>query len=574
MNYEKEILEAYSRLGYKPRGNQMSAVDQIITAFLKDGMENVLLSAPTGTGKSIIAVVVAEVLHALDEQRTTQDLASIISMGTNALVEQYYQTFRGNKNFATIKGANNYECSVTQDSGESCLLGALRSEKMDDVIAENCMKCELMQVKQKRNAVKHLITNYSYTFVDRMYSMQKLEERLLMVWDEAHTLNDAFTEHNAIHISERKLDAMIAEISKTIGLSNKTIVQRIKSLKGDLLAGLFDEGSYQHYLEELHSIYKLASEEFENMMQKCIRRGMKNFDSYTMFSRMYKKYFGLGCKIDDLTKYNYEHVVDVKGDTKKNEEFEVSVKPIFVGNMYPVLKNSRYTLFMSATLNPKFMVETLKLPYDKTEFIQLEPSFPPENKKVIIYKPISLSYKTMSDPKVVEDLLKNAADIFKLHSKQGDRGAFLTPSFAITAKLADKLRSCKTESKIFEHKQGQKLVDVLADFKEYKGLSVLLSPSMYEGIDLPDDLSRYQVIVKAPFPSLADKRMAYILKHHPDIYETLCIMKVVQGIGRSVRSEDDYAVTYLLDANLKRLFASVINVWKPEFSISHSSMLV
>src|SRR5216684_3733489 len=32
--------------------------------------------------------------------------------------------------------------------------------------------------------------------------------------------------------------------------------------------------------------------------------------------------------------------------------------------------------------------------------------------------------------------------------------------------------------------------------------SVLISPSLYEGVDLKEDLSRFQVIVKVPYPNL------------------------------------------------------------------------
>ena len=35
--------------------------------------------------------------------------------------------------------------------------------------------------------------------------------------------------------------------------------------------------------------------------------------------------------------------------------------------------------------------------------------------------------------------------------------------------------------------------------------TVLISPSLHLGLDLKDDLSRFQVIVKVPYPSLADR---------------------------------------------------------------------
>jgi Rad3-related DNA helicase len=86
-------------------------------------------------------------------------------------------------------------------------------------------------------------------------------------------------------------------------------------------------------------------------------------------------------------------------------------------------------------------------------------------------------------------------------------------------------------------------------------------------------MSRFQVLVKAPFPSLGDKRMKFILDKHNSIYSLIALMKLVQGAGRSVRSIDDHAVTYVLDKNAERLWTSKANIWKDEFSQSFTSFI-
>ena len=65
MRYEQQILDAYARLGFKPRDRQVEHIDRILVAFLDEGNRTVVLSAPTGTGKSIIGAVVAEVVHTI-----------------------------------------------------------------------------------------------------------------------------------------------------------------------------------------------------------------------------------------------------------------------------------------------------------------------------------------------------------------------------------------------------------------------------------------------------------------------------------------------------------------------------
>ena len=97
--------------------------------------------------------------------------------------------------------------------------------------------------------------------------------------------------------------------------------------------------------------------------------------------------------------------------------------------------------------------------------------------------------------------------------------------------------------------------------------SVLISPSLFEGIDLPNDYSRFQIFVKAPYPSLSNKRIKYIFEKYPDIYETMTLYKVIQGFGRSTRSNTDYSITYALDRNIARLFFNSKNKWKDEFKV-------
>jgi Rad3-related DNA helicase len=121
--------------------------------------------------------------------------------------------------------------------------------------------------------------------------------------------------------------------------------------------------------------------------------------------------------------------------------------------------------------------------------------------------------------------------------------------------------------KIFLHTPKVLLRDLIEKFKAYSKPAILISPSMCEGIDLPDDESRYQIFVKAPFYSLADKRIEYISKEYPNLYQKLALFRVIQGSGRSVRSETDYSVTYFIDTHLGKLFLSEGNIWKNEFEI-------
>ena len=65
-----------------------------------------------------------------------------------------------------------------------------------------------------------------------------------------------------------------------------------------------------------------------------------------------------------------------------------------------------------------------------------------------------------------------------------------------------------------------------------------------------------------------ESKDTWFANKYPEIYRIVTIMKVVQGIGRSVRNSEDYCTTFILDKNAEQLFNSRLNVWKNEFAIS------
>ncbi|MFZ0512567.1 MAG: helicase C-terminal domain-containing protein, partial [Candidatus Nitrosopolaris sp.] len=78
--------------------------------------------------------------------------------------------------------------------------------------------------------------------------------------------------------------------------------------------------------------------------------------------------------------------------------------------------------------------------------------------------------------------------------------------------------------------------------------TVLISPSLHLGLDLKDDLSRFQIITKVPYPSLGDRWIDEKRKRSEQWYSWQTGLRLVQAYGRSVRSKDDWAITYILDA--------------------------
>jgi Rad3-related DNA helicase len=173
-------------------------------------------------------------------------------------------------------------------------------------------------------------------------------------------------------------------------------------------------------------------------------------------------------------------------------------------------------------------------------------------------------------------LRANVTKIVDHHVSKGERGIILMPSFKLQEEIVDELQQHHSfkNYQMFEQRRGEKLADILGAFKAYTGgPAVLITPSGYEGVDLPGDLSRFQIMTKAPFPSLGDARFKVICDRHPDIYSFATLSKIIQGAGRSVRSATDHAVTYILDSNAQRLWNSNHNVWQDEFSVRFTRFL-
>jgi Rad3-related DNA helicase len=309
-------------------------------------------------------------------------------------------------------------------------------------------------------------------------------------------------------------------------------------------------------LEMFVEVHEVASEIAKDFLEQ------KNKAAYMAISPVVR---GLGLKImifGNFLDYQYEHVFQF------NDDFGFTVKPIFIDKAIykQYLDTSKINLFMSATVSKDFLVETIGLEDSETKEIVLDPVFDPENKPFIFVRPISLNYNSLQKIQTIEHLNRVIKNLVDHHAE--DAGIILTPSFKLSNLLAEPL--IKSGKNVIVQKSGQQVSQVIELYRSEvdKGkLPILISPSLFEGINLEDDYCRFQILTKAPFGSLADERIRYIMNEHPNIFDIMTIMKLVQGAGRGVRNKDDYCATYALDSNIKRLFLSKANIWLDEFSV-------
>jgi len=126
-----------------------------------------------------------------------------------------------------------------------------------------------------------------------------------------------------------------------------------------------------------------------------------------------------------------------------------------------------------------------------------------------------------------------------------DKGVIHTHTNAITSFVKERLG----EKRYLYRDTNSTNEDILKQHSMSTIPTVLVSPSLVYGIDLKDELARFQIIVKLPFLSLGSKRIKKLFELDKEWYENKMLNAVVQAAGRATRSKDDHSITYILDGN-------------------------
>lgn len=126
----------------------------------------------------------------------------------------------------------------------------------------------------------------------------------------------------------------------------------------------------------------------------------------------------------------------------------------------------------------------------------------------------------------------------------------------VSYKIRDFLVGRLDQKRILTHSTADRAAK-LEEFKRSEKPLVLISPSMDRGVDLPEEECRVVVIAKIPYPDLGDlqvSRRVHASKDGNNWYAHKTVSSIVQMSGRGVRSETDYAATYILDRQFERVY--------------------
>ena len=535
------------------REGQREVVEAICNHYLQDPEGTIILDAPTGSGKSLIAMWSAHVLKELGKQGylVTSDLM---------LQDQYEEDFkRLNLNWPSIRGVDNYECNVNglTFSLADCKMKGIGYEQAEKLPCWNT--CGYLQARRRAKELPVALFNYSYYLIQRNYVEDKMMEqdreipfpkRDFVFFDEAHKVDNIVQSHFSPRI-DTGTPKIFREVNKFVQKHGLDAAWVSENRIADIVDRLMREDDHQELMRHISEFRGIAVVYRKVRSAALIRskRQYKNGDVpkewQTFFGRM-DRLKDIWCKFDD-----YHDIIKELGtdaiviNRKENETQFLCLEEAMMIDKF-LQKKSGFKVFMSATLGD-IRSYAKHTSMGNAKVIRMNNNFDYKKSPIVFVNRNKLSFREREQnlPKVVKTLDK----ILEKHKGQ---------SGIIHAGSYDFMNYINSNSK---HKFSFITYDVAKErggaidlFNKSDG-KILIGPSLLEGLDLKDEKSRFQIFFKVPYPSLGDPLVKAKMQAFPGWYDWKTGISIQQGAGRSIRSKDDWAVTYILDA----CFRSLIN---------------
>lgn len=497
-------------LKHEPRPQQTQILD-FVSSSIKNGRKFMMIDAPTGVGKSYAAVMVA------DWYRKNIDRNARIDVLTNTklLQDQYLKDFDF---IADLKGKNNYWCnSQNLTCGDADLLN--KANKV------TCRVCPYKMAKSHWVKSPMSLTNFHLLTSYAMYSEDLITERNsdLLIVDEAHGFEEVFCDFISSVFSKKALSQfdiwypwMETDFSKIDTI--EALADYVKETIVPMLADKIEE-----YLDEAKT--KRARSKKMDLAQKA-NHADKVMCKYNRF-------------IKDRDNFKQNWIFEKDLDSLGN--FRILVEPIW-GSIY--LEEyfwSKYdhVIFMSGTiLNKDLFSSIMGIDSGEVEYMALPCPFDAENRPIVYLKFGKMSYYSK------RETFDRAVPIIKkiIEKNKEVKGIIHTSNYELSKWLEQAIK----DNRLIFHDSATREKSLEKHIRSQLE-TIIVSPSMINGIDLKDDLSRFQIILKVPFPNLTSTKIKRRLASNPEWYNWKTLVDILQAYGRSIRNENDWAETYILD---------------------------
>jgi ATP-dependent DNA helicase DinG len=497
------------------RPHQWDAVQEALE-HRERGARIVWMDAPTGSGKSLIGEMYRRLTTLAGGEK-----ALYVCHGID-LQEQYLRDFPYAR---LLKGKTNY-ATLSKPFPDWTADDCTRSPGGEDCSwCSEVERCPYTVAKSQALRARLMLLNTAY-FLNEANYVGQTAGRGLVIADECDTLESQLMGFVSFELSARQLHALGLDAPKK-GSHKKTIVEW---LTGPLL-------------EAIDKKLRMAGGDqlFMQVVEPNVRQARE-------IARLKK--------LRDAAREVAGKIASENWIRDNEDGGSVVMKPITVGEYGPGMlwAHGGSWLCMSATIiSPQEMARSLGV--DLIEdmehaTVRVPMTFPLANRKIHAIGVADVTHANKADawPKL-------AAAIRKLMARHpNERGLVHTVNYKLAEYLANELRGTGrvvTYERAFEREAAMRRFVA-------KDNAVMFAPSMDRGVDFKEDLARWMVVCKMPYPNLGDVQTAR-RAHGPggdQWFAVQTVRKLVQMTGRGVRSETDTCVTYILD----KQFGS--NVWQ------------
>lgn len=550
-------LLAHFTPGKTPRPQQRHFLERAAAAFAA-GKRVVVGELPTGAGKTDACKTVANAFRSIGK-------ATFMLTSQKILQDQYSEEYPS-PDIETIKGRANYSCTHrdAHPEGQNAADGVCRGknksilrECIDEAeaapiaaaaqvsplqaavglaLTPGCHHCPYWaQLQRVHDAPISLFNFSSFLFQQRI---GRFAPRALMIVDEAHNTETQLMSYVTIELSEWTLSLVGVRITREIRTKQEfldwlaetdlvaIVARRIKDAEGDGRTGDADADSLG---EELNAAELEALKELDAKLA--------NFMSLLDKTEW----------ILEVQKYNDRRTGD--------ERRKIVARPLYAKDFAQDLlfRHAERLVFMSATiLDVDVWARNLGLAKEEVELVRTPCDFPVENRPIYKEYAGNMGFKYFTREQNPKDptepkFVAKVAEILDRH--RGQRGIVHCHSFSLSKLLYQRIDGPNADRLLFQEHFSSK-DEMLAEHAR-RSDSVIVAPAMHEGLDLKGDLSRFQVIAKVPWPNMQDRVVKMRMDRDSAWFAWLTALKMVQSYGRSVRSRDDWAATYLLDAGFE-----------------------
>lgn len=513
---------------FKPKKAQTKLIKEIEEAFSRK--KYVIVSAPTGTGKSFLSATLANSSDSPtnsfkeyvtsyeayaqndsggylkeDEILSEPPFGAFVLTITKALQDQYNTLF---DDCSLFKGKSNYACNIDKQSDVE-IAPCLTAPKLKE---ECCKKNFCSYYNARNDAIINKFTALNYKIFFTI--PDHLKRKNYIVCDEASELENEIVKNYTLSIDFDKVKRYDIPIFK---LDTDDFYKAIKWAEAS-------ESKISNYLEELKNNFnekKGAITEREKFQYLYVRNLLNSFSNIL-------KYKNEASWIIDRQK-NVVNFIPLKADSLSQNIFDHADK----------------ILLMSATIvdHSKF---AKSLGIDDYEYIEAESSFEAAKSPIYISTKHKLNYNNLQEK--IPLISNQIKEICKVHKNV--KGIIHTH----TMYIAEQLKKHIGNDDRFLFRESNSTNDMLlSEHSESEKPTVIVSPSLTYGVDLKDDLGRFCIVVKLPYLPLSDKRIKRIFEQDKVWYTNSMLNGLVQMCGRCTRSENDFSNTYILDGNIEQI---------------------